>query len=908
MHAIPVMLSLLVAAAPEPRPGTLAPVVVEADAETQAPRARATIMIDREALERSGKRTLGEVLQRLPLHGNASNALFGSGGDGAIRLDLRNLGPQRTLVLVDGHRYMPTMDGSFDLSTLPLVAIDRIEIDTGADAAAFGAGASAGVVRIVTRRRPGSSELHAAYGRTTAGDGAERTAEALFTAGDESRSITATISLHDTAPIEAQDRDLSSVPVLGIPPERIGGPASPSPWGTFFTTGGIRTLDRGAEGCLVGQQCPIGTPGFRRFDIRTDGFNTQSYKYLSNPRRASSISVRADTRRDGNTFGLLAIASERSAERRSAPRPISARISPGSIYHPFARPVTSALYQPVHGYAYDRDEVTLGYLALDASREVGPWTASAALTAGRTDHDVVHEGAHDRARLARALGPSYIDAAGRARCGTPAAPVEDCIPMNLAGGPDGFTPEMLSDVLTTIVEDGHHSFVESVLEASIPTTARSRLALRGAGRRESAHGNPPTAVLLGQGALYFDDLEIFAREGTSHGATLSTSELSGRWIAALGPVDLQLGAGWTDHSRGGATPHALAEVAWAPLRDLTVTASWSSAPRTPAISELAARAFTVVSHEGDPCSNPPEISTPVVVARCASGIGAQPALPQRPTRSEAARVRFGGSPDLENERTRSWSVGLDYTPSYVEGLNLRTELYRIEIANPISADRPIEIMRNCYLLGLLADCARFTRDETGVVSTIDARLRNVESGLRVEGADLALGYSRALFGEARLELDAVASWMHEFGDAVRSSELPAFTNERPRGNRVGTYVNRETVLPRWRAVATIGVATPRASVSITGRYTSPVVERCDRLFVLSMPDACGGLRYRRVPSSLFLDAAWVIRLGEEFEWRIGVDNLADRAPAVTVTAIEHNFDVSRDAPGRFVHTSLRWRF
>ena len=87
--------------------------------------------------------------------------------------DLRGLGPNRSLVLLDGRRLMPSSpDGSIDLNTIPTAMIDTVEVITGGASATYGSDAIAGVVNFKLRQRFSGVELSAQQGGTFRGDGA----------------------------------------------------------------------------------------------------------------------------------------------------------------------------------------------------------------------------------------------------------------------------------------------------------------------------------------------------------------------------------------------------------------------------------------------------------------------------------------------------------------------------------------------------------------------------------------------------------------------------------------------------------------------------------------------------------------------------------------------------------------
>jgi outer membrane cobalamin receptor len=114
------------------------------DTETANP----VITIDRAAIERSGKLMLGDLLQDLPaVTGPITNPRVNNGGGtGASDVSLRGLGAQRTLILVDGHRYLYG-----DVNAIPAAAIERIEVLTDGASSVYGSDAIGGGVNFILR-------------------------------------------------------------------------------------------------------------------------------------------------------------------------------------------------------------------------------------------------------------------------------------------------------------------------------------------------------------------------------------------------------------------------------------------------------------------------------------------------------------------------------------------------------------------------------------------------------------------------------------------------------------------------------------------------------------------------------------------------------------------------------------
>lgn len=104
-----------------------------------------------------------------------------SAAPGAATINLRGLGLNRSLILIDGKRVQP-VNGQLvvDLNTIPAAAIERVEIITGGAAAVYGADAIAGVVNFILKKDFEGLEFGSQFGITEQGDGEELTIDGLF--------------------------------------------------------------------------------------------------------------------------------------------------------------------------------------------------------------------------------------------------------------------------------------------------------------------------------------------------------------------------------------------------------------------------------------------------------------------------------------------------------------------------------------------------------------------------------------------------------------------------------------------------------------------------------------------------------------------------------------------------------
>ncbi|WP_347262246.1 TonB-dependent receptor plug domain-containing protein, partial [Rudaea sp.] len=138
------------------------------DMETANP----VITIDRAAISKSGKTTLGDVVQDLPaIAGNANNTnVNNGGGSGQANVSLRGLGSVRSLVLIDGRR-LQIGGTTADVNAIPASMIERIEVLTDGASAIYGSDAIGGVVNVITRKNYQGIELSGQYGISDRDDG-----------------------------------------------------------------------------------------------------------------------------------------------------------------------------------------------------------------------------------------------------------------------------------------------------------------------------------------------------------------------------------------------------------------------------------------------------------------------------------------------------------------------------------------------------------------------------------------------------------------------------------------------------------------------------------------------------------------------------------------------------------------
>ena len=175
--------------------------------------------VEAAAIKTSGVTDVTDYLKTLPalVASTDKNDAAGSntfiGGTGLTLLDLRNLGEDRTLVLVNGRRHVAGLPGSaaVDVDTIPFALLERVDIQTGGASALYGADGVSGVVNFILRRDYEGYDLRAQYGSSSEGD-----ADTVLVSGvlgqnvDDGRgNVTVALEYSKEKRLRANDRDFA---------------------------------------------------------------------------------------------------------------------------------------------------------------------------------------------------------------------------------------------------------------------------------------------------------------------------------------------------------------------------------------------------------------------------------------------------------------------------------------------------------------------------------------------------------------------------------------------------------------------------------------------------------------------------------------------------------------------------
>jgi outer membrane receptor protein involved in Fe transport len=892
-------------------------------------------LINREQLEATGRATIGEILQNLPEQSNATNTQVNNGGNGATRVNLRGLGTQRTLVLVNGRRHVAGgtgADDSVDLGAIPLAAIQRIEILKDGGSAIYGSDAIGGVVNIIMRKDFSGTELRAFSGLSSRGDGLMYDLGLTTGQISERGHLLFSASYYTQKEVWAGDRSYSAFEQkYDWASRRISTRGSTSiPEGVVFTRGDTNAVGNSLWGSMIGRH--PGTESFilsegewRPFNdsgVQAAGgdlYNYQPANYLVTPQQRAQVFATGGLKvGDGARAYFEASYTNRQSSQKLAPEPLFTAqegvvVSADNVYNPFGRDFVDVRRRLVEfgtrDYEQDLDTFRIvtgleGTLSADFGFLRG-WKWDTSFNHGRTQGMELKQGMLRLSRLQAAMGPSFIDpATGQARCGTPEQPIEGCVPINLFGGPGTITPEMKDYLSYRGTARGFTQ--QTVLQANAggelfrlsPLGRAAGLALGYEHRRERGSkipdpltasgdttGNKSTAT---EGGYYVNEgyLELsvpLLSAPTEDGTGRDVLELTGA-TRAFNYNTFGSGLTYKFGSRLSIIP------------DVTLRATYSTAFRAPSINQMFLGQTDDFPPVGDPCSKR-EQGSPVDEVCDSQGV------PDDFTdKRNQLRVIEGGNPDLKPETAKVFTVGLVLEPRFLKDFSATLDYYNLGIDDAITNVTANVILANCYPTEAGAApqyCDRIWRDADGYIQKIFDPQTNV-GGDQMSGVDLALRYQpHTPYG--RFGFSADVSYLHDFSRTLAGGKVVRARN---------TYDLLE-VHADWKANLGVSWALDRLSASTNARWINGFKECEKNSCQVDNPSAPAPI-FRQVESYYTLDANVAYNLettAGDSTLQVGVNNLLDRAPAKVFNGFLANSDATTyDYMGRYFYMRLTHSF
>ena len=189
------------------------------------------VTVGKSDIEKLGSVTVDTILNQMPQFvPSVSSTSNNPSNGGQANIDLRGLGTARTMILMDGHRVVPSnSDGTVDVNIIPAALIQNIEVISGGASATYGSDALAGVVNFKLNNNFTGLQLDAQYGVTEEGDGREKSL--ALTAGgkyaEDRGHAVFSLSYSERGQVYNAARDFS----------KISGASSTTPYGRYDATG-----------------------------------------------------------------------------------------------------------------------------------------------------------------------------------------------------------------------------------------------------------------------------------------------------------------------------------------------------------------------------------------------------------------------------------------------------------------------------------------------------------------------------------------------------------------------------------------------------------------------------------------------------------------------------------------------
>lgn len=825
-------------------------------------------VFDRGQIERSGAANIADFLGRISQNEASVLDREVSGTElqsGRPRINLRGLGTGATLILLNGRRLPQTGRGvagrggttpndAVNLATIPLSAIERIEVLTDSASAVYGSDAIGGVVNIITRSDYSGLEVSGQYGQTSRGDAEERQLGALWgtsgqTASGRQYSITLNFDVYDSAGLRASERPFTSQSDYfssgGRPPtpaHRFGynaGAGTVTSLGPFPLPGlgtNFVAIPEGQDGrSLTAADFDESAP------VQSAAVDRPAYRWIMPEEERQSFALASELDLSpGLAWFANGSASQNKIYSEGPPPSATMTVPATNPFNPFGVDVlvSKVFYELGPSWTKVDTDLTTFTTGLRGNW-FDDWRYELSADYGRTV-----ERTDSLLPIVR-LDPYPLDIFD------PESPyitpigyyllneTDPAKALNVFGDGRTTSPNALELVrqLATI-----QSYTETSENMAITFNTDGEIFEVPAGSVRASIGGELRRQQLGihqnnTGAVW-NSLE--------GGVTQDFSAVYGEaLVPLLGPangtrrarsLDLTL-AGRADYESifhdTVLTPRV--GLLWHPTDSLALRTSYSQGYKTPGLQQMFSRGWEAIQYVDavDPVTG----ATVGLVA-----------------------VTRGGNPDLKPEESESWNVGFVYQPKWVEGASLSIDWYDIDYRNRVVGPfvNPDALVR--------FNPERLTRDpDTNAITAIDARSLNIGAN-RVRGIDLRARHS------------LVTDRYGAFDSAINVTYNIDNKEVAPSGDEVIDLVG--VTIPRVRANASLFWARGSYEVGGTASYISALRNLAYEDF---------GYLPRQIDESYNLDMQASLDLGELVRskvfggWRLtfGINNVFDTRPPST---------------------------
>lgn len=823
---------------------------------TEVETASPVMTITRADIERSGASTVREILVAIPQNSVATDESGSNTALGASTIQLRGLSVGSTLVLLNGRRLSGYNESYFDLNSLPLDIIERIDVLTDTASAVYGADAIGGAVNFVTRRGYQGASLALRYGTSARTDATERQASFGFGGGGERFSGMAVITAFDRDPLYARDRELTRTSDF----TRYGGPdrrnISAYPANVYALPGAGNLPGLGHTFAAV----PAGTDGigltpadFAATSGTLNLFDTSPYQAIVPESRRLGLFAagEANLAAGARLFGEFLFSR---TEQKVELSPASVSGGANGIYvvpahnpfNPFGVPV-GVNYRFVElGPRMDDARIDYARLLVGAQGQVfGRFDWEVSLLADRNDTGIGFLGNIDAAAVRR-----YLDSA------------DPAVALNLFSTTGNNNPATLEAIRSPF--NGRSVLEMRIVEAIL----RGGLFELPAGELQVAAG----------GSIRWDDGSFLTQASDLAGKKRSSALfaealfplVSPDWgIPGLHSAELSAAVRRDDYDSFGGVTNPQLGLKWRLLPNLLLRASWGKAFKPPTLRHLYNIRVEQPSNIPDPLRNG-EVSNFLLIS--------------------------GGNPDTLPEKAESLTYGLVWEPAALPGLSTGLSFFRVKHDDLIGNFDYNQVLTNPQLFGdrivrAAPTPADIAAGLPGTLLSLDATTMNY-GFVEVKGADFDLRYAFPETVLGRFVWSSLVSYVDEYNVQLSPGA--------PIRNDVGRSANRAGYPSRVKASSQLGWSGDSGlSASVTARYLHGYYDYDN---------------VNRLPSETLYDLqlAYDGGAGGAFGWpgarvSLGVVNLTDQQGHYANNFAGYDFSQA-DLRGRYFYLSLQKEF
>lgn len=640
---------------------------------------RPVLTITRADIEKQGFQSVSDILQNVSSVGtpplSRASPLSAGENAGGTFISLRNLGAQRTLVLLNGKRLGISTSGLSDISTIPTAAVERIEVLKDGASSIYGSDAVAGVINIITRSNYSGAMASGYYGQYDEDDGVTTKGDLVlgFTGDRGSLTMAAEWAKEDAVP--SSNRPYSAFPRSDRHP--TDGWTTVSQFGGFTTsaTTMVPGLPSGTRVILR----PGGNPRVLTDYIRQDTFtgsctaatvlnpgpqpcipgniggktNTNSQTDLRTAQERKALYVDGIFKiTDDIRFRTNLLYSYRDTDRQVAGFPLQATspssggpasLSATSYFNPTGAPISNWFRRGFEVPRVAGSELTTYRFsgAFEGSFEIGDRAFDWDVSYLKNENKLLQTGFGDFnvANVRAAVGPSFLNAQGRVQCGTAAAPIgfDVCVPFNPflpfgTVGQGGLTnnPDLQRFFFQELHSTGETetTVMAANITGSIFTLPAGDLSFAtGVETRKEAGAFTPDALAVTGGST------TLSAGPTSGGYNVDEvyAELQIPILADIPfaqELSINLASRFSDYDTFGETTNSKGGFKWRPIESLLFRGTYAEGFRAPTVADLFGGGSQTFSFYTDPCDVVfgSSANNATTRANCTNGVGGVGAL------------------------------------------------------------------------------------------------------------------------------------------------------------------------------------------------------------------------------------------------------------------------------------------